>query len=80
VSVTRWAACPGRTSWPEMGPVLVQLDNEPSARARPRKRNVVAHMGGSLAHAQQGTAALGQVASQTRYLAPWQPEAYAGIR
>jgi hypothetical protein len=23
--------------------------------------------------------ALGQVASQTRYLAPWEPEAYVGV-
>jgi hypothetical protein len=38
-----------------MGPVLVQLDKEPSARARPRKR-MVARMGGSLAQRPQGTA------------------------
>src|SRR5678815_5701289 len=38
-----------------MGPVLVQLDKEPSARARPRKR-MVARMGGSLAQRPHGSA------------------------
>ena len=39
-----------------MGPVLVQFDNEPSARAKPRNRIAVARMGGSLAQPPHGIA------------------------